>query len=348
MADEPFYTIQPYPEGESYQRFAHSNSFLEPPLGLRQMFAAIKDDDTKKAFVSAGLTPPIYNGEPITPAQVRTATRIVAEERPNGKGGTVQPDTEGGFVVKLTRDLWTKMNEVDRRVDEFIVGVKDDENPEQGKRDENWIFYQQRAHVMDEANRQARLLKSNPTGWLMELRDGIPFVPKVKGDCDEYALTKYVMLKEYFRENGLPVSALFLTVVKEQDGAGHVFLTVNTDKGAFVLDNQSDLILPLQELVTDRGKIQAKYTLQSRQSNTSDVSWVKAVLDPKTGGTFRPITAWEKAGTTFIPPNAEHKPNDIITKGVLPDQTKITLDADAEMRPLDASLPKRDDGPKRL
>ena len=61
-----------------------------------------------------------------------------------------------------------------------------------------------------------------------------------KGDCEEYALEKQKLL----REAGWPSSALLITVVKDRDNEGHAVLTVRTDKGDLILDNQLDAILP--------------------------------------------------------------------------------------------------------
>lgn len=55
-----------------------------------------------------------------------------------------------------------------------------------------------------------------------------------KGDCEEYVLLKRRMLME----RGWPASALLITVVRDTRGEGHAVLTVVTDKGDLVLDNQ--------------------------------------------------------------------------------------------------------------
>ena len=56
------------------------------------------------------------------------------------------------------------------------------------------------------------------------------------GDCEDYALLKRRMLME----SGWPREALLMTVVREKNGNGHAILTVKTDKGEFILDNQED------------------------------------------------------------------------------------------------------------
>jgi len=55
-----------------------------------------------------------------------------------------------------------------------------------------------------------------------------------KGDCEDYVLLKRRMLIEA----GWPREALLITVVREANGDGHAVLTVKTDKGEYVLDNQ--------------------------------------------------------------------------------------------------------------
>ena len=41
-------------------------------------------------------------------------------------------------------------------------------------------------------------------------------------------------------ESGWPRAALLVTVVREKNGNGHAVLTVKTDKGEFILDNQEE------------------------------------------------------------------------------------------------------------
>ena len=56
------------------------------------------------------------------------------------------------------------------------------------------------------------------------------------GDCEDYVLLKRRMLMEA----GWPREALLMTVVREKNGNGHAVLTVKTDKGEFILDNQEE------------------------------------------------------------------------------------------------------------
>src|SRR6201987_1059539 len=54
------------------------------------------------------------------------------------------------------------------------------------------------------------------------------------GDCEDYVLQKRRMLMQA----GWPRSALLITVVRDLKDEGHAVLTVKTDKGDYVLDNQ--------------------------------------------------------------------------------------------------------------
>lgn len=60
-----------------------------------------------------------------------------------------------------------------------------------------------------------------------------------KGDCEDLVLLKRRMLMEA----GVPRQALLVTVVRDDEGAGHAVLTLRTDKGDFVLDNKTNRIL---------------------------------------------------------------------------------------------------------
>ena len=81
------------------------------------------------------------------------------------------------------------------------------------------------------------------------------------GDCEDYVLLKRQMLMKA----GWPRSALLVTVVRDKKGDGHAVLTVKTDKGEFVLDNQNEKILPWSE---------SGYRFVKRQSQSNARSWV--------------------------------------------------------------------------
>jgi predicted transglutaminase-like cysteine proteinase len=61
-----------------------------------------------------------------------------------------------------------------------------------------------------------------------------------KGDCKIYALYKRKLLLEA----GLPRQALLMTIVRDLNDEGHTILTVETDRGEFVLDNLSEQVRP--------------------------------------------------------------------------------------------------------
>ena len=81
------------------------------------------------------------------------------------------------------------------------------------------------------------------------------------GDCEDYVLLKRKMLTQA----GWPRQALLITVVRDKNGDGHAVLTVKTDKGEYVLDNQIDEI----RLWSDTG-----YRFVKRQSQTDPNVWV--------------------------------------------------------------------------
>jgi predicted transglutaminase-like cysteine proteinase len=87
------------------------------------------------------------------------------------------------------------------------------------------------------------------------------------GDCEDYVLLKRRMLMQA----GWPRQALLITVVRDLKGEGHAVLTVKTDKGEFILDNQEDQILLWSE---------TSYHFVKRQSQTDPNRWV-SLGDPR-------------------------------------------------------------------
>jgi predicted transglutaminase-like cysteine proteinase len=81
------------------------------------------------------------------------------------------------------------------------------------------------------------------------------------GDCEDYVLLKRRMLMRL----GFPREALLVTVVRNQKNQGHAVLTVTTDKGDYVLDNQNQNIL----LWSETG-----YRFIKRQSQANPNVWV--------------------------------------------------------------------------
>jgi len=81
------------------------------------------------------------------------------------------------------------------------------------------------------------------------------------GDCEDYELLKRKMLIDA----GWPREALLITVVRDKKGEGHAVLTVKTDKGEFVLDNQNENVVAWTE---------TGYRFVKRQSQSDSNVWV--------------------------------------------------------------------------
>ena len=92
------------------------------------------------------------------------------------------------------------------------------------------------------------------------------------GDCEDYVLLKRRMLVQA----GWPREALLITVVRDKHGDGHAVLTVKTDKGEFILDNQAAEILPW---------FKTGYRFVKRQSQSDQNVWI-ALGEPRV-----PVTA---------------------------------------------------------
>lgn len=88
-----------------------------------------------------------------------------------------------------------------------------------------------------------------------------------RGDCEDYVLEK----RRRLIARGLPASALLITVVRDRAGAGHAVLTVVTDRGDYVLDNETDEI----RLAAATG-----YAFVKRQSPAHPNRWVAIGPDP--------------------------------------------------------------------
>ncbi len=75
------------------------------------------------------------------------------------------------------------------------------------------------------------------------------------GDCEDYVLQKRKMLIDA----GWPREALLITVVRDKRGDGHAVLTVKSDKGEFILDNQNEEIVLWNETGYRFVKRQSQY-----------------------------------------------------------------------------------------
>ncbi len=93
------------------------------------------------------------------------------------------------------------------------------------------------------------------------------------GDCEDYVLLKRRLLIAA----GWPREALLITVVRDRKDEGHAVLTVKTDLGEFILDNQAEEILPWT---------QTGYRFVKRQSQSDPNVWV-SLGDPRPS----PLTA---------------------------------------------------------
>ena len=81
------------------------------------------------------------------------------------------------------------------------------------------------------------------------------------GDCEDYVLLKRRLLIKA----GWPREALLITVVRDRKDEGHAVLTVKSDKGEFVLDNQNESIVAWTE---------TGYRFVKRQSQSDPNVWV--------------------------------------------------------------------------
>jgi len=81
------------------------------------------------------------------------------------------------------------------------------------------------------------------------------------GDCEDYVLLKRRMLMRA----GWPREALLITVVRDKKGDGHAVLTVKTNRGEFILDNEVNEVLAWNK---------TGYRFVKRQSQTDPNLWV--------------------------------------------------------------------------
>jgi predicted transglutaminase-like cysteine proteinase len=87
------------------------------------------------------------------------------------------------------------------------------------------------------------------------------------GDCEDYVLLKRRMLMQA----GWPRQSLLITVVRDAKGEGHAVLTVKTDKGEFILDNQEERVMSWTD---------TNYRFVKRQSQNDPNLWV-SLGDPR-------------------------------------------------------------------
>ena len=82
-----------------------------------------------------------------------------------------------------------------------------------------------------------------------------------KGDCEDYVLLK----RKRLAEAGVPRRAMRVTVVIDEDNAGHAVLMIRTDRGDLILDNKRNAILPWSQT----GYVYVKRESQYRTGWTS-------------------------------------------------------------------------------
>lgn len=68
-------------------------------------------------------------------------------------------------------------------------------------------------------------------------------LPRDRGDCEDYVLAK----KQELSRIGIPLGAMRVTVVYDANDGGHAVLTLVTDLGDFILDNNNNSVLRWQE-----------------------------------------------------------------------------------------------------
>ncbi|HEV2628775.1 MAG TPA: transglutaminase-like cysteine peptidase [Pseudolabrys sp.] len=92
------------------------------------------------------------------------------------------------------------------------------------------------------------------------------------GDCEDYVLQKRRMLMKA----GWPREALLITVVRDKKGDGHAVLTVKTNRGEFILDNEENRIVAWNK---------TGYRFVKRQSQSDPNTWV-SLGEPRTAPAF--------------------------------------------------------------
>ena len=92
--------------------------------------------------------------------------------------------------------------------------------------------------------------------------------PSAQGDCEDYVLEK----RKRLIAEGWPAQSLLISVALDSSAGAHAVLIAMTDRGDFVLDNQSPDILPWHD---------TPYVWDKRQSTQDPMVWVS--LDGATG-----------------------------------------------------------------
>jgi predicted transglutaminase-like cysteine proteinase len=131
-------------------------------------------------------------------------------------------------LVQLTVQSWTELNKINAIVNEEIEPISDEDH--------------------------YRIYEQNILNWWTYPDDG-------KGNCNDYAMMKRKLLIEA----GWPMTALWLTVVIDYHGAGHLVLMIRTDRGDLILDNMRKQIVRWNR---------TSYRFVMRQSELDPNNWV--------------------------------------------------------------------------
>jgi predicted transglutaminase-like cysteine proteinase len=123
-----------------------------------------------------------------------------------------------------------------------------------------------RLRQLDEVNRKINTRIQPVTDMKLYGREEYWTLPIKRGDCEDYVVLK----RRVLMQAGWPSSALLITVVLDEQGAGHAVLTVRTQQADFVLDNKVDDV---------RVWSQTPYEYLMRQSYLNPRLWM--ALDPK-------------------------------------------------------------------
>lgn len=96
--------------------------------------------------------------------------------------------------------------------------------------------------------------------------------PLDRGDCEDIVLLK----RQLLAKAGWPIGALLVTTVEERgrNGGRHAVLTVRTDRGEMILDNETPEVLFWYE---------TGYRYLSRQTSTDPNVWVSITEQPGPG-----------------------------------------------------------------
>lgn len=68
--------------------------------------------------------------------------------------------------------------------------------------------------------------------------------PKGKGDCEDYALAKMKLLRDY----GWPRASMDIAICRTETGGLHAVMVSHTDRGDYILDNRQTAVWPWKSL----------------------------------------------------------------------------------------------------